>query len=63
MQIEQKDWKPLPKPFVIDSGAGETVVPTDWCKAHAIQPSAGLGKDYYVAADGRIKYNAGKDPC
>ena len=28
-ELQQSTWAPLPKPQVVDSGAGETVMPTD----------------------------------
>ena len=29
-ELQQNTWAPLPKPLVVDSGAGETVMPVDW---------------------------------
>lgn len=59
--IEQSDWKPLPKPMVVDSGAGETVMPKHWCMAHEIKDSPGsLVQDFYTTADGTKVYNEGQ---
>ena len=37
--IEQSEWCPFPKPLVVDSGAGETVMPKSWFVAHEIRDS------------------------
>ena len=59
--IEQPDWMPLPKPLVVDSGAGETVIPRGWLVAHPVKDSPGsLAKDFYFTADGSKVYNEGQ---
>ena len=59
--IEQSDWRPRPKPLVVDSGAGETVMPKDWCVAHPIRDSPGsLAEDFYTTANGTKVYNEGQ---
>ena len=45
LNMEQRDWEPLPKRLVNDSGAGETVIPKRWLPAHPIQQSPGQGRD------------------
>ena len=34
-------WTPTPRPLVIDSGAAETVIPSDWVANHKVEDSAG----------------------
>ena len=58
--LNQTDWAPLPKPLVIDSGAGETVMPSDWCLSHKIEDGPGKGRDYYIAANGKEIWNEGQ---
>jgi hypothetical protein len=59
--IEQKEWEPLPRPLVIDSGAGETVIPNNWFIAHPTVLSPGsMAKDFYTTADGTEVYNEGQ---
>ena len=44
---------PLPKPLVVDSGSGETVMPVDWLTSHPLTESDGSrANDFYTAADG-----------
>ena len=51
-------WAPLPKPLVVDSGAGETVMPVDWLTSHPLTESEGSRANYfYTTADGNIVYN------
>ena len=60
-EMAQSDWVPLPKPLVVDSGAGETVMPADWLPAHPTNESAGSKKnEYYTTADGSKVYNEGQ---
>ena len=60
-KLEQTDWIELPKPVVVDSGAGETVMPEDWLPAHEIRESPASKKtEYYVTADGGKVYNQGQ---
>ena len=59
--LEGQDWAPLPKPMVVDSGAGETVLPSSWLPEHPTEESVGSkNNDYYVTADGSRVYNEGK---
>ena len=59
--MTQSDWVPLPKPLVVDSGAGETVMPSDWLPAHPVTESAGSkNNEYYTTADGSKVYNEGQ---
>ncbi len=60
-EFQQMEWVPLPKPLVIDSGAGETVIPTDWLPAHPTQESPGSRvNEFYTTADGTKVYNEGQ---
>ena len=34
---EREDWRLMPRPLVIDSGAAETVLPTDWFTGHELK--------------------------
>lgn len=59
--LQSQEWTPLPKPMVIDSGAGETVLPASWLPEHPTEESLGSkNNDYYVTADGSRVYNEGK---
>ena len=40
-ELQQSTWAPLPKPLVVDSGVGETVMPTDWLTNHPLTESDG----------------------
>ena len=60
-KLEQTDWVELPKLVVVDSGAGESVMPENWLPAYETQESIGSRKDeYYVTADGGKVYNQGQ---
>lgn len=60
-ELAQSEWVPLPKPLVVDSGAGETVIPSDWMTAHPVRQSDGSkADDYYTTADGTKVYNEGE---
>ena len=37
--LQQNTWAPLPKPLVVDSRAGETVMPVDWLTSHPLTES------------------------
>ena len=53
-ELQQNTWVPLPKPLVVDSGAGETVMPVDWLTSHPLTESDGSrANDFYTTADGR----------
>ena len=61
LAFEQRDWETLPKPMVVDSGAGETVIPSDWLPAHTLHQSVGSkANDYFSAANGARIYNEGE---
>jgi hypothetical protein len=54
-------WEPMPRPLVIDSGAAETVIPSEWFPLHDIQESQGSKSGvYYTTADGTPVYNEGE---
>ena len=60
-KFEQNEGIRLPKPIVVDSGAGETVIPEDWLPAHETKTSPGsLKNEYYMTADGGKVYNQGQ---
>ena len=40
-ELRQNTWAPLPQPLVVDSGAGETVMPVDWLTSHPLTKSDG----------------------
>ena len=40
-ELQQNTWAPLPKLLVVDSGAGETVMPVDWLTSHPLTESDG----------------------
>ena len=52
-ELQQNTWAPLPKPLVVDSGAGETVLPVDWLTSHRLTESDGSRG----TADGSKVYN------
>ena len=55
------DWTELPQPLVIDSGAAETVIPSDWCANYPTRTSTGQQQGrYYTAANGEPIYNEGE---
>ena len=37
--LDSQKWRPLPKPMVVDSGAGETVLPSSWLPEHRTEES------------------------
>ena len=52
-ELQQSTWAPLPKPLVVDSGAGETVMPKDWLTNRPLTESDGSrANDFYTRADG-----------
>ena len=54
-------WTPMPRPLVIDSGAAETVIPSDWFANHKVEESAGSRSGvYYTTADGTPVHNEGE---
>ena len=51
----------LPRPLAIDSGAAETVMPSDWLKGHSKEESAGSQDGtFYTTADGAAIYKKGQ---
>ena len=60
-KITQSQWAPLPKALVVDSGAGKTVLPSEWLPAHDVAESPGSrSNEYYTTADGNKVYNEGQ---
>ena len=62
-ELQQNTWAPLPlpKPLVVDSGAGETVMPVDWLTNHPLKESDGSrANDFYTTADGCKVCNEGQ---
>ena len=56
-ELQQSTWAPLPKPLVVDSGAGETVMPIDWLTNHPLTESDGSrANDFYTTAHGSNVY-------
>ena len=35
--VEDRLWEPMPRALVIDSGAAETVMPSDWFPKHEVK--------------------------
>ena len=48
----------MQKPLVVDSGAGETVMPVDWLTNHPLTGSR--ANDFYTTADGSKGYSEGQ---
>ena len=60
-ELQQNTWAPLPKPLVVDSGGGETVMPVDCLTSHLLTESDGSrANDFYTTADGSKVYNEGQ---
>ena len=60
-ELQQNIWAPLPKLLVVDSRAGETVMPLDWLTSHPLTESDGSrANDFYTTADGSKVYNEGQ---
>ena len=51
-ELQQSTWAPLPKSLVVDPGAGDTVMPTDWLTNHLLTESGSRAHDFYTTADG-----------
>ena len=48
---EGEEWRLMPRPLVIDSGAAETVLPTDWFTGHELKETEeSRGGQFYVCA-------------
>ena len=60
--FNKNTWAPLPKPLVVDSGAGETVMPVDWLtRSHPLtEPDGSRANDFYTTADGSKVHNEGQ---
>ena len=59
--VNEYEWEHMPRPLVIDSGAAETVIPTEWFPLHGVQESHGSKSGvYYTTADGTPVYNEGE---
>ena len=59
--LRADDWQELPKPLVIDSGAGETVMPKTWLQNYPVEESTGSCQgEFYHTADGSRVYNEGQ---
>ena len=60
-ELQQNTWAPLPKPLIVDSSAGETVMPVDWLTSHPLTESDGTrANDFCTTADGSKVYNEGQ---
>ena len=60
-ELQQNTGAPLPKPLVVDSGAGGTVVPLDWLTSHPLTESdRSRANDFYTTADGSKVCNEGQ---
>ena len=59
--VDSEVFAALPRPLVIDSGAAETVMPSDWLKSHGREESTGSQNGtFYTTADGSAIYNEGQ---
>ena len=38
---KQSEWVKMPYPMLVDSGAADTIIPTDWFVGHEIRESEG----------------------
>ena len=50
-----EDYASMPYPIIIDSGAAESVLPTNWCPQSKLQAGASKGKTYSAANGSKIK--------
>ena len=58
---EGEEWKLMPRPLVIDSGAAETFMPTDWFTGHELKETEeSRGGQFYVCAGGKEIPNYGE---
>ena len=54
-KLQLNTWALLPKPLVVGSGAGETVMPVAWLTSHLLTESDGSrANDFYTTADGKV---------
>ena len=59
--FNKNTWAPLPKPLVVDSGDGETVMLVDWLTSHPLTESDGSrASGFYTTADDSKVYNKGQ---
>ena len=60
-ELQQNTCAPVPKSLVVDSRAGETVMPLGWLTNHLLTESDGSrANDFYATADGSKVYNEGQ---
>ena len=60
-ELQQNTWALLPEPLVVDSGAGETIMPVDLLTNDPLTESDGSrANDFYTTADGSKVYNEGQ---
>ena len=58
---EGEEWRLMPGPLVIDPGAAETVLPTDWFTGHELKETEkSRGGQFYVCAGGKEIPNYGE---
>ena len=50
--FEKRTWVPLPKPWIVDSGADQTVMPRDWLNHLLTESDGSRANDFYTPADG-----------
>ena len=51
----------MPQPLIVDSGAAETVMPSEWFPQHEVLESQGSSEGrFYTTADGTPVYNEGE---
>ena len=61
MDNMEQSWATMPRALVIDSGAAETVMPSDWLPDHEVKESVGSKSGvYYTTADGSPVHNEGE---
>ena len=58
---EGEEWRLMPRPLVIDLGAAETFLPTDWFTGHELKETEeSRGGQFYVCAGGKEIPNYGE---
>ena len=45
--VNEEEWEPMPRLLVIDSGAAEAVIPTEWFPLHDVQEVQGSKSGVY----------------
>ena len=54
------EWKPMPRPMIVDSGAADTVLPRTWFTSHPLCPTeASKNGDFFITANGEEIDNEG----